>query len=587
MKSRNPARDRKRKDHPVNGRLITSFFPRKSTDGQTQTANDENDLDNVCLADLRPKAWMTKSQKAGQQLSVSDKAKSVQIRMGLSHETIDKAPTNQVEQQLTLTTQKASSLANPTVQENSAVLEDELTPQLRAAPNNIATRIMQQSTHGTRIPRDTLPFTKWNKSHVSFGSQQHHPFASISRLAWDPPGVLLAVASTGAAGGSCVRVYDWDSVRCADQAAKSQQARQSSNSSRQQPLEPNQGRIKVVVEPILCVPTTREAIVCMEWNPYNTDELAVGCVNGTLCLYDLGASAPTFRTYTIAKNRDCNMNVVFVDNGERIVAFSGETLACYLLTNPSKPVWTFTWRRMSAIVKLDSSFVLLGSTTGHFAVLDWKTLQRTSFSNKPSPVLVDEWLSCKGLQHPGNSWMGIRQISIDKNFTASTDCALSKSRGVFKLTWTTTCGWVLSMNFKVTKARKGTANLRFSTKPVRVVTAEGETVEQLSDASWSLPSEQCLACSSNEMIVWVKVPDARRILPHHDRRIMGETQPRLIQADAKPGLNLMWLDSKESKTRSITLSKRRGFPSALAIHPSNEWIVVGTTNSDFYVLGER
>ena len=254
-----------------------------------------------------------------------------------------------------------------------------------------------------------------------------------------------------------------------------------------------------------------------------------------------------------------------------------------------------------------ASVVLLGSAHGHFALLDWKRMQRSSFSLKPSPTILTEWLSYKGLDTPGSHHMGIRHVRVEtiSSVPSSHPCANSMSCWTrFRFTWTTSCGWVLSTTLDFspaqTKAAKVyPAELWFQTNRIKCFNARGEPLASVAQGTcpWSLPPDTCASHGNRSLLTWSKVADVYQLLPHHDQRVLDATsgQPKTVRGMIRPGL---WILStlgigygrpQVAATRPARLerlalpSSRCGDPTACAIHPSNEWIVLGTASHGLFV----
>jgi hypothetical protein len=100
--------------------------------------------------------------------------------------------------------------------------------------------------------------------------------SSVSKVAWDKSGELLAVAFD-ASGASCgnpvVAVYNWDMVLAADVRGRCQQQRSLHLQERPPPIA-----VELLV-PVLTIPIPSQSgrsVSVLEWNPFNVDELAVG-----------------------------------------------------------------------------------------------------------------------------------------------------------------------------------------------------------------------------------------------------------------------------------------------------------------------
>jgi hypothetical protein len=100
--------------------------------------------------------------------------------------------------------------------------------------------------------------------------------SSVSKVAWDKSGELLAVAfdaSAASCGNPVVAVYNWDMVLAADVRGRCQQQRSLYLQERPSPIA-----VELLV-PVLTIPIPSQSgrsVSVLEWNPFNVDELAVG-----------------------------------------------------------------------------------------------------------------------------------------------------------------------------------------------------------------------------------------------------------------------------------------------------------------------
>jgi len=410
---------------------------------------------------------------------------------------------------------------------------------------------------------------------------------AVRHLAWDDMGVLLATGSSDSRG--MVQVYDWDMVWSSDRDGRNKQARN----------EP--GAFDIL--PILTF-FTHCSISCMRWNPFNQDELAIGISGGKLLLYDVATINGWLQQGSVGSQPrrvfdcsgsgartgvDATVAVLFVDSGARLLVASGQTLVCFDTAVSNKILWKFNWKRISVMSPVDQDTVLVGSKCGHFALIDWKHTQRSSFSRIASPTILCEWLSYRGLLTPTGSTghMSIHCLVVET--LSAAPVATNNQYCRFRVTWITSCGWVLTSVLDSTTGPKRfvpqtTATILFSTNPVALLNARGEHVKR-SNPLWSLPLGACAGHGAGDLLVWEKVPDAIEVLPHHDKRVIGSYQPQTARPKSKPGLMMMWRNG--AFIQSCTLSRRRGKPVSVAIHPGHEWIVVATERDGLYALSAR
>jgi hypothetical protein len=293
--------------------------------------------------------------------------------------------------------------------------------------------------------------------------------------------------------------------------------------------------------------------------------------------------------------------LLFCGKGDRLVLCRNDLLHCWSIgVGVSRPLllWKFRWKAISSIAPLGHDVLVLGSKQGHLALLNWKKMQRAAFSLEPMPTLLDEWVSYTGLEVPASSYaMGIQHLRVENDSDFSTD---GEHWGHCRLTWVTACGWVLSTTATSATTRMGRSRIHHSTKPIRCVKIADEaagkegpnyqTVEEVK-RSWSYNGGVVVADSTTSALCWEKVPEVIKILPrHHDKRVLEHTGPRFVAgSDTKP--TLMWMRTFGSNSNCIVynvpLSKRKGPATAIAIHPSNEWIIVGTAANGLYAINGR
>lgn len=163
--------------------------------------------------------------------------------------------------------QAESVNGNETTDENELVYNNESSQYNEMVDNSNEVKLSR-----TRIP--------W--SHPSWLSLVQHSGSgsgkcTVTKMAWDRLGVLLAVAYEGSAvssGNPVVAIYDWDMVAAADRRGRSHRQRQ---------LCEECADVKEVaveqVEPFMTIPipsTSRTPVILLEWNPFRPDELVVG-----------------------------------------------------------------------------------------------------------------------------------------------------------------------------------------------------------------------------------------------------------------------------------------------------------------------
>lgn len=142
--------------------------------------------------------------------------------------------------------------------------------------------------------------------------------------------------------------------------------------------------------------------------------------------------------------------------------------------------------------------------------------------------------------------------------------------------------------------KRSQTEVALKTKPVRCINSEGKEVE-LTTQSWSLPQTsddlQMNTTMSGGYVVET-VPEVKMVLPHHDARVVGEKQPFPVRdSNHKPGF--LWVRDKidvgsgRFVTSNVSLPRRMGKLVRIVVHPSNEWILIGSTNLGLRILNTR
>jgi hypothetical protein len=442
-----------------------------------------------------------------------------------------------------------------------------------------------------------------------------HTTAGCRKVAWDYDrhpttqarlGTLLACAYHD----GWIRIFEVDTMHARDVFHKKKQQQQ-----------------QCVVEALICFRTSLPALD-MQWNPYCPDELAVQTQEGVQ-LFDLGEvkawqdenhtgggdHTTTTAWHTNATRVPCRefvckvksstvATLLFVSDEQHILVATDDSVTCFSLYQPStgssssissnkKSVWTLPWQRVSAMTCIQNSrdLILLGSTEGSFCVINVKRLHRVSFSVTVRPTIVCEWSSYRNNNYNNNSdvnacpaatWMGIQHIFADSLEL------LSEKLMIGLLTWVTSGGAIMSAsNIELrgdNKSPRMTVHVHHSPKMIRCINAEKEDVP-LSRPMWSFPSSRCRSHCTSELAVVEKVSQITRVLPGHDQRVMStSSMDQMIHQDnSKPQLVLQWMQGSR-KTTSIEL---RDAPLAVAIHPQQEWIAVGSNTFGVYLLHSR
>jgi hypothetical protein len=308
---------------------------------------------------------------------------------------------------------------------------------------------------------------------------------------------------------------------------------------------------------------------------------------------------------------------LFLDDGNHAILSSGNMLFCWCTGGGNwvpgmlNVVWKFQYKEaITSMAVLTSDMIVLGSCSGRLAVLSWKKVVRASFSCKPSPTLVEDWVSFSAgplqeqLETPSpTSAMAILKLNVIAEST------ISGKLVIYRLVWVTSCGWVLSSTIEVLSSstdpklpsasetlirrRKG-CELYHATKPIRWKDFGGELVGP-SKSMWVVPTKRIQVDNAEMALVWQKVEDdAIQVLAHHDQRVLGSA-PRLAHPRCM-NLKLQWMTmlgsfcgpvTKRYQLRTISIANSAGPITSIAIHPDQEWIVVGTSQNGILLVNAR
>jgi hypothetical protein len=563
-------------------------------------------------------------------------------------------------------TENLQSEGNTTLQSKKPSLESSSSSTIRNSRKNILHRIYQRSIHGRfpfhhthesepmlhRIMGWKVPKGLQLSAAASYGSSSSSSSSlpvMVTHVKWDPMGVLFAVAYAN----GVIEIYDWDIV----EAAHLQSRRIDQN---QLP--------GLVVDPILSFSVVSRnsqgvPVVILEWNPLDPDMLAVAIRSSSiLYLFDLPRVAgwqqqqqhqqqhntqhvsflhrhglPPCRQLrcspcTTRLSEDSvlrhDSTVSFVDHQghQCVLVSSGKSLFAWKIANNDDDEragiiidtwWKYQYKEYITAVTttLAHDLVVLGSQTGRLAILNWKQLQRTSFSLHSIPTLLQDWLSYSGIESSvPRDGMGIRALHAVHVFNIH---ASKQRQQISRLVWLTSNGWVFSVEIELSHPlqevkeschgavhhldnacsiqRKNKCEILFSTQPVTYVDHNGK-VPTSYKKEWVMARKPIPCVMDHRRLVWEKVnDDVTVVLPHPDQRVSGSTTSTMEQSNrAKPSLNWMSLESsilwkKGTTTRrvpisSISLGRRVGLPTCLAVHPNQEWIVIGTTKCGISIM---
>lgn len=296
----------------------------------------------------------------------------------------------------------------------------------------------------------------------------------------------------------------------------------------------------------------------------------------------------TYRSLAHQRSSGSVSSILFL--AEDTVAFSaGDAVYCWSLpstnslNNPQ-----LLWRmqnaaRISCMAPFGLNMVVLGSDRGQLTIVNWKKCTKErAFSSEKRPTVLQEWMPYGKQSQPKDGpveSMGVVKMRVEASSSAG--CKKSTNWGMCRISWVTKCGWGLSVRID-SPTRRRDCEVWHSSPKVEVRNADGEPVI-LAKMAWSLPQEP-VSVDTNSVFCWTDVPAVTRILPHHNKYV-ADSQPRIIRSEKKA---LLWKDiSKDGPTHTIPLPKEwRTLPRAIAVHPSHEWIVAGTS-SQLAVLNAR
>lgn len=291
-----------------------------------------------------------------------------------------------------------------------------------------------------------------------------------------------------------------------------------------------------------------------------------------------------------------------------IILASGCHVVCYsrLWSSQKTPTlrWKLSWnKRVSSLATVhdgtstSNHLIAVGSTNGNIALMDWKRVQKASFARHYSPTIVAEWSTCRGISCPGgnnNEWMGVHQLHVETGHGQENNEGISKlsssssnSLGSCQFSWFTSCGWALSMTVDVSSYKTtDTSQVHYATNHVRFQNSNGDHLGEDKN-TWSLPAERVKGTGTGSVLCWEKVANVTQVLARgRDDRVLDDPQSRTIRSGSAP--TLLWMPRSGGPVRTITLSKRSNFSLAsIAVHPSHEWIVVGTETEGLRIYNAR
>ena len=304
----------------------------------------------------------------------------------------------------------------------------------------------------------------------------------------------------------------------------------------------------------------------------------------------------------------------YLEAGKYAVLSAGTAVFCWKLGVGSwvpgtvQLHWKFQYKdTITAMTELSPETIVFGSCRGRLAILNWKKLQRSSFSVKAVPTLVDDWLSFQ-TDNPKNQFltpshprgMGVQFLRIVKERPS-----LPGRLDLLRLVWLTASGWVLSSQIEAPSndgaeteqtvrqrtdiRRKANCKQHFATEAIKCFSDTGEQVG-LAKPMWCIPTNRIPVCGTGNSIFWEKVEDnVVQRLPNQDERVLTQSHTE-VRRSSKPRFLWMSFDSPDGQSppvQTVPMSKRAGQPTCTAVHSNHEWVVVGTSQNGIYLINAR
>lgn len=291
--------------------------------------------------------------------------------------------------------------------------------------------------------------------------------------------------------------------------------------------------------------------------------------------------------------RHLTANIVFLAADTMIVT-AGDQIACISLRNSTTrrtgvPVvlpsvkWSFTWKEntVSSLVRLGAEFVVLGSSRGNLSVINWKQTQKATFATVSRPVVLESWFSANGIRHPGAMHMGVHHLTVEHH----RDDMQQPVFGDTRISWVTSCGWAMSA---VIDVRTGKAveksKVLHSAAPIRCMNHRDEAVNLGKKGGWSLPAQEIQSCGTTGFLCWECVPDVVQVLPDHNKFVLND-RPRHMTVSRQPSLHVM--NRWTGQMHELILSRGQSRVSVIAMHVSEEWVLVATENDGVRFYNSR
>ena len=392
------------------------------------------------------------------------------------------------------------------------VAEERNSAKFPSRCTNVIHQLVDRTVTGRRLPRPPAAHQNWSPW-ISLGVG-----ATVTAMAWDHVGVLLAVATCD----KIVSIWDWDAVRAARQASSA-------------------------MEPV-CTFSIPHTAKCLQWN--DEDQVAVAFRGSSQVQVYNVAHAVDGRVLWITlkppHKSGCAVAVQCLPRGHWLVSYRCGQVRLYKVVR-SKATLQWMWRAQSHgeaffthVQPLSSTLLLAGYSC--WVHLDWQHCTRKAFSTEKTPIVLDSWTT----MHKAD----ILTLQVQHE----SHC-----------TWVTADGFVFAMNIHNRKPR-----MVHAPPKLRIQSFDGQKVinKSSSTGTYSQPLGALCACSSGNLLCWKSVSPVTHVLPHHDRRNVGGS----IQVLRSPKQSLTMMDTY-GRTIEMPLSEATSL-SGLTLHPSDEWLVV-------------
>jgi hypothetical protein len=140
-----------------------------------------------------------------------------------------------------------------------------------------------------------------------------------------------------------------------------------------------------------------------------------------------------------------------------------------------------------------------------------------------------------------------------------------------------------------TDIRVGDTQVLYAPPKVTIYNAQGESMGE-DPNTYSTPLEPMVSqfFDAGGAVVFSKVPKTSKYLGHHDK-YMVDYQPKLVR-DTTESLALMFLPvntTNNGSSRETTTIPVKEFPQSVVLHPSGEWMVMGTKQGRLTLMTSR